>query len=93
MEDFLVCDLNQYDIFQIDFVLSGGTVKTVKTIGKVVGTVEDIEKKAKNLDKAAKTTNFTKYPTGFDEVGPTRPKKENCTLRKYFTYKTRFSCI
>ncbi|TKI83141.1 hypothetical protein FC701_18810 [Bacillus mycoides] len=49
-------------------VLSGGTVKTVKTIGKVVGTVEDIEKKAKNLEKAAKTTNFTKYPTGFDEV-------------------------
>lgn len=35
-------------------VLSGGTVKTVKTIGKVVGTVEDIEKKAKNLEKAAK---------------------------------------
>ncbi|MGR3779347.1 ribonuclease domain-containing protein [Bacillus paramycoides] len=49
-------------------VLSGGTVKTVKTIGKIVGTVEDIEKKAKNLEKAAKTTNFTKYPTGFDEV-------------------------
>lgn len=49
-------------------VFSGGTVKTIKTIGKVVGTVEDIEKKAKNLEKAAKTTNFTKYPTGFDEV-------------------------
>lgn len=49
-------------------VFTGGTVKTIKTIGKVVGTVEDIEKKAKNLEKAAKTTNFTKYPTGFDEV-------------------------
>ncbi|MGE7874829.1 S-layer protein, partial [Bacillus paramycoides] len=35
-------------------VFSGGTVKTVKTIGKVVGTVEDIEKKAKNIEKAAK---------------------------------------
>ncbi|MED2919572.1 S-layer protein [Bacillus thuringiensis] len=40
-------------------VLTGGTVKTVKTIGKVVGTVEDIEKKAKNLEKAAKSTGKT----------------------------------
>ncbi|WP_307838378.1 MULTISPECIES: S-layer homology domain-containing protein [unclassified Bacillus (in: firmicutes)] len=55
-------------VMGIATVFSGGTIKTVKTIGKVVGTVEDIEKKAKNLEKAAKTTNFTKYPTGFDEV-------------------------
>ena len=40
-------------------VLTGGTVKTVKTIGRVVGTVEDIEKKAKNLEKAAKSTGKT----------------------------------
>ncbi|KMN45483.1 hypothetical protein VK90_08595 [Bacillus sp. LK2] len=40
----------------------------VKTIGKVVGTAEEIEKKAKNLEKTAKTTNFTKCPTVFDEV-------------------------
>ncbi|EJS47196.1 hypothetical protein ICG_05375 [Bacillus cereus BAG1X1-3] len=40
-------------------VLTGGTIKTVKTIGKVVGTVEDIEKKAKNLEKAAKSTGKT----------------------------------
>ncbi len=37
-------------------LLTGGTVKT---IGKVVGTVEDIEKKAKNLEKAAKFTGKT----------------------------------
>nr|WP_242461772.1 hypothetical protein [Bacillus thuringiensis] len=34
-------------------VLIGGTVKT---IGKVIGIVEDIKKKAKNLEKAAKST-------------------------------------
>ncbi|WP_235633821.1 colicin E3/pyocin S6 family cytotoxin, partial [Bacillus mycoides] len=39
-------------------VLTGGTVKTVKTIGNVVGTVGDIEKKAKNLEKAAKGGRF-----------------------------------
>ncbi|QWG53564.1 S-layer protein (plasmid) [Bacillus mycoides] len=38
-------------------VLTGGTIKTVKTIGKVVGTVEDIEKKAKNLEKATQGTS------------------------------------
>ncbi|MED1093567.1 S-layer protein [Bacillus paramycoides] len=41
-------------VMGIATVFSGGTVKTVKTIGKIVGTVEDIEKKAKNLEKAAK---------------------------------------
>ncbi|PED05108.1 S-layer protein [Bacillus pseudomycoides] len=35
-------------------VLSVATGGTVKTIGKVVGTVADLEKKAKNLEKAAK---------------------------------------
>ncbi|PEC79401.1 N-acetylmuramoyl-L-alanine amidase family protein [Bacillus cereus] len=45
--------------FGVASVLTGGTVKTVKTIGRVVGTVEDIEKKAKNLEKAAKSTGKT----------------------------------
>ncbi|MBY7125122.1 S-layer homology domain-containing protein [Bacillus sp. 16GRE42] len=46
-------------------VVSGGTTRV---IGKVVGKVGDLEKKGKALETAAKTTNFTKYPTGFDEV-------------------------
>ncbi|MED1436339.1 S-layer protein [Bacillus mycoides] len=43
--------------FGVASVLTGGTIKTVKTIGKVVGTVEDIEKKAKNLEKATQGTS------------------------------------
>ncbi|PIE92716.1 S-layer protein [Bacillus fungorum] len=46
-------------------VVSGGTTRVV---GKVVGKIGDLEKKGKALETAAKTTNFTKYPTGFDEV-------------------------
>ncbi|MED4654951.1 ribonuclease domain-containing protein, partial [Bacillus pseudomycoides] len=46
-------------------VASGGTTKVV---GKVFGTVGELEKKAKNLEKAAKSTKFTRYPTGFDDV-------------------------
>ncbi|PFL68422.1 hypothetical protein COJ27_06810 [Bacillus cereus] len=46
-------------------VVSGGTTRVV---GKVVGKISDLEKKGKALEAAAKTTNFTKYPTGFDEV-------------------------
>ncbi|WP_438357566.1 ribonuclease domain-containing protein, partial [Bacillus pseudomycoides] len=56
-------------------VASGGTVKTV---GKVVGTVADLEKKAEKLSKASKSTKFTKYPTGFDEVA--KHIKEHKTL-------------
>lgn len=52
-------------------VLSGGTVKTVKTIGKVVGTSEDIEKKAKNLEKAAKNTKHEMGILGSDSTGRT----------------------
>ncbi|PFQ80670.1 S-layer protein [Bacillus thuringiensis] len=52
-------------------VLTGGTVKTVKTIGKVVGTVEDIEKKAKNLEKAAKNTKHEVKILGRGSTGRT----------------------
>ncbi|MCU5110695.1 S-layer homology domain-containing protein [Bacillus wiedmannii] len=46
-------------------VVSGGTTRV---IGKVVGKAGDLEKKGKALEAAAKSTKFTKYPTGFDEV-------------------------
>ncbi|MGG3529073.1 ribonuclease domain-containing protein [Bacillus pseudomycoides] len=46
-------------------IASGGTTRVV---GKVFGTVGELEKKAKNLEKAAKSTKFTRYPTGFDDV-------------------------
>ncbi|MGN7894208.1 N-acetylmuramoyl-L-alanine amidase family protein [Bacillus sp. 22475] len=56
-------------------VLTGGTVKTVKTIGRVVGTVEDIEKKAKNLEKAAKSTGKTVGKINTHNI-PNMSKKE-----------------
>ncbi|PFD51872.1 S-layer homology domain-containing protein [Bacillus cereus] len=57
--------------FGVASVLTGGTIKTVKTIGKVVGTVEDIEKKAKNLEKAAKNTNHEVKILGRGSTGRT----------------------
>ncbi|MDI6534434.1 S-layer homology domain-containing protein [Bacillus mycoides] len=49
-------------------VLTGGTVKTVKTIGKVVGTVGDIEKKGKALEAAAKNVSNGRFDvSAFDK--------------------------
>ncbi|WP_200875245.1 S-layer protein [Bacillus gaemokensis] len=79
-------------------VASGGTVKT---IGKVVGTVADLEKKAKNLEKAAKykprTIEINNPVLDNIRTGSALKKDElhafNNIIDNYVSYASKFDLV
>ncbi|PFK32901.1 S-layer protein [Bacillus cereus] len=82
-------------------VLSVATGGTVKTVGKVVGTVADLEKKAKNLEKAAKykprTIEINNPVLDNIRTGSALKKDElhafNNIIDNYVSYTSKFDIV